>query len=128
MKTALDIMRAVKALGGRLEPAGDRLRTLLPADCSLEIKNAIRQHKSELLDLLRARSAGLTPDCAPWLHIARQVLAGEFDGADRSLAESLYIGLRAIKHSDCQRASARLRRLIPEEKTEGESKPEQTKI
>lgn len=85
MNTAPQIVRAVTALGGRIEPAGDRLRTLLPA-----------------------KSANLPPDCAPWLHIARQVLAGEFDDADHCLVESLTIGLRATRYPDCQQALARL--------------------
>jgi len=128
MNQAEHIYDEAERRGLHLKSLGDKLAVTPRAHCAPEFAELLRQHKRELLDLLKARSAGLTPDCAPWLHIARQVLAGEFDGADRSLAESLYIGLRAIKHSDCQRASARLRRLIPEEKTEGESKPEQTKI
>lgn len=113
MKTAIEIMRAVKRIGGRIEPAGDRLRTFLPPDCSPEIKDAIRQHKLELLNLLEARTKGLTDDCAPWLHTARQVLASEFDGADRCLVESLTIGLRNIPHPDCQRALDHLNSLRP---------------
>jgi hypothetical protein len=45
---------------------------------------------------------------AQWLHIARQVLGGEFEGADSSTRESLLIGLRSIAHPDARQALARL--------------------
>lgn len=51
-----------------------------------------------------------TAEEAVWLHIARQILAGEFYGCDRSTHESLTIGLRSIRHPDCQRALERLHR------------------
>jgi hypothetical protein len=108
MKTPVEILLAVNHEGGRLEPAGDKLRVLLPADSPPELRDAIRQHKGELLDLLDARTANLPPDCAPWLHVARQVMAGEFDGADRSMIESLDIGLRSTNHPVCRRAIERL--------------------
>lgn len=50
----------------------------------------------------------LAPDQAAWLPTARQVLAGEFDGADLSTIESLTIGLRNIQHPLCREALARL--------------------
>ena len=108
MNTPVEIMRAVTQVGGRLEPAGDKLRMLLPADCSPALKDVIRQHKGELLDLLEAQSANLTPDEIPWLHVARQILAGEFVGADNSTVASLTIGLQSILQPLCQRALERL--------------------
>jgi hypothetical protein len=108
MKTPGDILRAVNQEGGRLESAGDKLRVLLPPDCSPDLREAIRKHKNELLDILATSAANLSPDCAPWLHIARQVLQREFDGADRSMRESLTIGLRATNHPSCQQALERL--------------------
>jgi len=109
MRTPVEIMRAVTQVGGRLEPAGDKLRVLLPANCAPELKSVIRQHKREILSLLEGQAAGLAPDCTPWLHVARQILAGEFDGWDGSTRESLIIGLRSIPHPLCVRALARLR-------------------
>lgn len=53
MKTPVDVLVAVAGVGGRLGIADDRLRMLLPADCPPELKGAIRQHKSTLLELLR---------------------------------------------------------------------------
>lgn len=99
--------------GLRLEPRGEKL-AVLPADrCPLDFADALRAHKAELLDYLEARAASLPADCAPWLHIARQVLAGEFDGADRSTVESVSIGLRGVRHSLCQEALARLHKHRP---------------
>jgi len=53
MKTPVELLLAVAEIGGQLGPADDRLRMLLPADCPPELKGAIRQHKSALLELLR---------------------------------------------------------------------------
>jgi hypothetical protein len=53
MKTPVGVLLAVAGVGGRLGVAGDRLRMLLPADCASELKEAIRQHKAALLELLR---------------------------------------------------------------------------
>ena len=113
MTSAAEILLAVGEVGGRLEPAGDKLRVLLPAHCSPGLRDVIRQHKSELLALIEGKAANLTPDCAPWLYIARQVSSGEFDGADRSTVESLVIGLRGIGHPVCQQALIRLRSQLP---------------
>src|SRR5207302_4864033 len=97
MMAALEILLSVRRVGGHLEPAGDKLRVVLPADCSPDLKRAIRQHKRELLDWLETRTVScLTSDCIPWLHVARQILEGEFDGCDSSTRESLCIGLRAV--------------------------------
>ena len=69
----------------------------------------LREHMRELLDWLETREVQLSPDCIPWLHVARQILAGEFDGADNSTVESLTIGVRGIRHPLCQQALARLK-------------------
>jgi hypothetical protein len=51
----------------------------------------------------------LPPDQTAWVPVARQVLAGEFHGADRSTRESLITGLRGIGHPVCHRALERLK-------------------
>ena len=53
MKTPVEVLLAVDAIGGRLEIAGDKLRVLLPANCPDELKAAILQHKPTLLNLVR---------------------------------------------------------------------------
>jgi hypothetical protein len=53
MKTPVEVFLAVAGGGGKLGSTGDRLRMLLPADCPPELKDAIRQHKPALLELLR---------------------------------------------------------------------------
>jgi hypothetical protein len=104
----LEIYRQAVALGLKLEPAGERL-LVFGESCPPDFVQVLHQNKRELLDLLETKSANLTSDCAPWLHIARQVLAGEFDGADRSTRESLTLGLRGICHPLCQQALARIK-------------------
>lgn len=51
MKTPIEVLLTVANIGGRLGIAGDKLRMLLPPDCPPELKDTIRQHKRELLEL-----------------------------------------------------------------------------
>jgi hypothetical protein len=103
------ILAHARLLGLRLEREGDRIAIFPARLCPLALLDEIRRHKPQLLDSLEARAHALPPDCAPWLHVAKQVLAGEFDEADRSTIEAVSIGLRAVKYPSCQRALERLR-------------------
>ena len=105
--TALDLFNEATRRGLQLEPRHGGLLAVSPANlCPPDFADVLRQHKSELLDLLEANRHALPPDCAPWLHVATQVLAGEFDGEDSSKVASLTIGLRSIPHPRCRRALA----------------------
>lgn len=53
----------------------------------------------------------LKPDEIPWLHIAMQILNGEFNGSDESTIKSLKIGLRSIDHPTCKQALEALRKI-----------------
>jgi hypothetical protein len=79
--------------------------------CPPDFKEQLKEHKPEILDLLKAQREGLLRDCAPWLHIAKQVLDGEWDAGDSSTRESLIIGLRGINHQSCRLAWSRLQAL-----------------
>jgi len=109
MNSTVELYQHAIRLGLRLEPRGDKLAVFPASRCPPDFAAVLRQHKGALLDLLEAESANLTPDCAPWLHIARQVLCGEFDGADRSTVASLSIGLRGIRHPRCRQALRQLK-------------------
>jgi hypothetical protein len=52
VKTAVEVLLRVAAIDGRLGAVGDRLRMLLPADCPSDLKEAIRQNKAPLLEVL----------------------------------------------------------------------------
>jgi hypothetical protein len=107
--TAAELCLQAAALGLRLEAAGDRLAVTPGRLCPADFAAELRQHKAELLALLEANTANLPSDCAPWLHVAKQVLAGEFDDADKSTIESISIGLRSIQHPICTRGIERLK-------------------
>jgi hypothetical protein len=109
MSDAQAILTRARNLGLSLCVEGDRIAIAPARRCPPELLAELREHKPVVMSLLEAKAASLTPDCVPWLHIARQVLAGEFGEADRSTVESLTIGLRHIRHPVCQRALARLR-------------------
>ena len=103
-----EVYREAAKRGLRLEPRGDKL-AVIPADqVPPDFADVLRRHKRELLDLLETKSANLPADCAPWLHVARQILAGAFGDADGSTREALRIGLRSINHPLCRRALQRL--------------------
>jgi len=53
LKTPVEVLLTVGRIGGRLGVLGDKLRVLLPNDCTSELKDAIRLHKPALLDLLQ---------------------------------------------------------------------------
>jgi len=106
MNPTVELCQRAVRLGLRLESRGDKLAVIPARRCPPEFADTLRQHKQEILSLL---AVGLAPDCAPWLHVAKQVLAGEFDRLlDNSVRESLKIGLGSIRHPQCVRALARL--------------------
>jgi hypothetical protein len=94
--------------GLRLEPAGDKLAVIPKGHCPPDFADVLRAHKGELLSWLEARATHLPSDCVPWLNVARQVLDGEFEGADRSTVAAVTIGLRSVLHPLCHRALERL--------------------
>jgi hypothetical protein len=109
--TAHEIYVEATRRGLRLKIVGDKLAVIPAKRCPPDFAAVLRQHKGELLIWLDAHDSGLAPDCVPWLHVARQILAGEFEGADSSTVESLTIGLRSIQHPRCQQALSRLKSL-----------------
>lgn len=102
MNQTLELYRRAVSLGLRLEPrAGDMLAVIPASRCPKDFADTLRQHKRELLSLIEGSTAGLSPDCVPWVYVARQILDGEFDKADSSTVASLTIGLRGIGHPLC---------------------------
>ncbi len=108
MTTPHDIYLEATQRGLRLEPAGDKLAVIPKGKCPPDFADVLRLHKRELLDWLETKNAHLPSDCVPWLHVARQILSGEFVGCDDSTRASLTIGLRGIPHPLCCRALERL--------------------
>ena len=104
----LEIYRRAHSLGLQIEPRGTKLAVIPKGKCPPEFADLLRAHKPELLCWLECESARLRGEERPWLHVARQVLCGEFNGCCRSMRESLAIGLRSINHPDCRRALERL--------------------
>ena len=107
--TAPELYQEARRRGLRLEPHGGKLRVIPGDQVPPDFADVLRQHKGELLDWLETRNCPLTPDSVPWLHVARRVLGGEFDGSDGSTCESVRTGLRATDHPLCRRALERLK-------------------
>jgi len=111
--TTTELYQEAVRRGLRLEPRGNKL-AVIPGDrVPPDFANALRQHKREILSLLEEQAAGLAPDCAPWLYVAKQILAGEFEKADSSTVASVTIGLRSIPHPLFVRALAWLKTQKP---------------
>ena len=99
------------AWGVKLGRRGDMLSITPPGKCPSEFKELLRENKVEILSLLEAEDDGLARDQAPWVWVARQVLAGEFEGADGSTREAVFIGLRSVQHPLCKQALEKLAAL-----------------
>lgn len=106
MSEVATILDRCRAVGLTLRRDGDRIAIRPARACPGDLLADIRAHKPDLLELL---GQGTT---SPWYAVARQVLAGEFDGGHRSLLESVLIGLRSFEHPDCREAVARLEVLL----------------
>ena len=98
MNPIFELCERAAACGLRLEIRGDKIAVIPANKCPPEFAEELRFNKGPLLSFLQASKAGLSPDCRPWLHIAKQVIAGEFHGGSRSLLESILIGVRSISH------------------------------
>jgi hypothetical protein len=96
--TPSELIHEAERRGLRLEPRGDKLAVIPASRCPDDFAAVLLKHKAALLAYLHAGAISLPADCLPWLHVAKQVLAGEFDGCDKSMRESLTIGLRGIHH------------------------------
>lgn len=103
------ILTSCRRAGLRLWRDGDRIAVAPARLCPPELLASLREHKKAVLNLLETEATHLTPDCVPWVHVARQILDGEFVGCDGSTRASLVIGLQNIRHPLCQRAVERLR-------------------
>ena len=110
MSEVQNILTRAQNLVLRLCLEGNRIAITPARLCPPELLATIREYKPAVMALLESQAACLPPGCAPWLHVARQVLAGEFDGCDCSMRESLTIGLRSIQHPLCQQALTRLKK------------------
>ena len=110
-KHASAILRDAAQLGLMLSVHRNSIKIVPARLCPAEFKERIRKNKADLLLLLSAREAGVSKEQLPWLHVAGQVLNGEFDGADSYTCESILIGLRNIEHPVCEQAILRLKKF-----------------
>ncbi len=77
-----------------------------PAKVPRDFLAVVRERRVELRAFLESR--------APWLHVAKQILLGEFDGANHSTRVRLVRSLRDIPHPQARSAIIRLESEAPE--------------
>ena len=113
------LLNQVNALGLHLESRGGNLFVTPAENCTEEIVAALRQYKTEVmaalrehkhehLDLLESKTSNLPAGNAPLLHVARQILEGEFEGVEQCTRKRLTVALRGIAHPLCRRALKQL--------------------
>lgn len=110
--SAIELLAAARHAGLTLKPKGDRLSVIPASKLTPELASQLRAAKPQVLAILEAEAAGLHPSCGPWLHTAKQIMLGEFDGGDRSTLKSLWYGVRGIGQPACQAARLRLETLL----------------
>jgi hypothetical protein len=104
MTTPQEIFLEASRLGLGIELAGDGFLDVFPADrVTPDFLVAVRRHKLEIISVLEARRR------ASFVHLARQVIQGEFDGCERGVRIALMNDLnRYNKHRLCLRAFSML--------------------
>lgn len=110
MIAAENIIAEAWRVGVTLRRSGDKIVVSPASRCPSYLIDAIRQHKPSVIGLLESEASDLLASSKGWLCVARQILAGEFDGCDRSTRESLTLRLRSIPHMVCREA---LKRITP---------------
>jgi hypothetical protein len=108
-----EIIDIVRSHGSRLWRQGKALAVSHCEQLPPELVARLRQHKHTILAYLD--DMGLPSHALPWVHVARQVNAGEFDGGTRSELESVLIGIRGSHHPAAVQAVERLHRLLGRE-------------
>lgn len=105
------LLHLARQLGYVVQLKGDRVTIRGPSPIPDELRTELPPLKPELVRLLsqEQRPAGRGGTHEQWRAIARQVKAGEFDEADKSLAEALWIGLRGWPDELCREAAAVMR-------------------
>ena len=106
---ATEIYLEATRRGLRLIARGDKLEVTPKSRLSSEFAAVLREHKAQLIALLEIPDRDLEHYYADGLHMAEQILAGEFDGADSSTTENLFVRLRDFADPQCQLAVARLK-------------------
>lgn len=106
------ILDRARSLGLTLSVEGDRIAIEPARLCPPDFIATMREKKPAIISLLEARTANLSPDCRPWVHVARHVILGEWNGATKSEWESVEIGLRGIDHPQCKHAVAICRQAL----------------
>ncbi len=102
--TPKQILSEAKRRGLCLERRGDLLIVRPRHKITDDLRGALRAHKQQVLGLLGNRNTALTKDQLPWVHVAHQILSGEFEGMDESTEKSLVVGLRSVNHQLCRQA------------------------
>lgn len=112
MRTASDVLNRCQSLGIAIRVKGEHLALSPAGRATPDLVAEIKAAKPLLMAILDPKLIYLQPDQRPWVHTARQILSGEFDGPfavwGGSMIESLLIGVRGIHHPDCQAARVKL--------------------
>lgn len=107
--TAQKLIVECNQRGITLEPRGHLLNVTPAQATTPELVKQLRRHKPEIIAILQSKRNA-------WLHVAYQVLCGEFDGCDNSTCKKLTAGLLGVRHLRCQDALKYLNKLTTDHK------------
>jgi hypothetical protein len=111
MSSPASILDRCRRHGLQIWAEGDRIGIAPKENIPPGLLDEIRAAKPILLPLVREGVAHqLSADQVPWLHVARQILEGEFNGSSGSTCASLWIGLRSLSHPTARIALRKLAR------------------
>jgi hypothetical protein len=106
-KIAEKIVDALERQGATL--AADRAGVFIVGACPEHLEKLLNRHRRQVVAFLLRRQTAAAVARRAWIHIARQVIASEFYGADRKTLQTLEAGLRTLPHHPlCQLALRRL--------------------
>ena len=108
------ILEGIRRAGGRIWRDGNRLGLEPASRLPAELIAEVRQNKRLLLFHLDDEGGDKTQKA--WKHVARQVLAREFDQGSRSLLKSIQIGLRSIEDTEARLALEMIEKLLAKPK------------
>ena len=102
--TPSHLIHECRRRGAILRRDGYALEIQRPSLLTPALIEQVKVHKPAVLAILDAEAGVRSPDESPLIHLAQQVVSGEFVGASAVLTESITITLRASRHPQCVRA------------------------
>ena len=104
MTPAAHLIHECRRRGAILRRDGYALEIERPSYLPAGLIEELKARKPDILALLDSEAGATPPNETPLVHLATQVVSGEFVGASPAMLESVAVSLRASRHPLCARA------------------------